>query len=398
MKITGVYLTAVLTGAISLLGLMLLPPVLPWMIEPMSASESTIGLLMSAFTLPQIIVSPLTGILTDRFGRKKVLFPSLLIYSITGALIALATSLPLALILRFCQGAVGAGFYPLATALIGDLYLHEDRQEANAIMAGVVGFAGIVIPAVGGFLALIDWRTPFLLFLSGLLVAGMVWKKIPSSPSTGTTDNASSKPSYRYLFSQSMRSLKSWRLALTSGASLILFGINMGCLLTFYPIFAKQQLGATQDLIGAAQAITFAAATLTSFLYGPAAKRLRTSVLGVISFTLYGGGLVWIPYSPTFFHSIIPLFIIGLGFGLAIPMLNNEVLEATPPEIRGTAAAIYQSTVRLGQTLTPIIFGLVLIMTGRFEWIFWLGSAATFTVTLLYLIDTKKKRIDETLI
>ena len=184
MKMTGIYIVAMFTAGISLLGLMLLPPVLPWMIAPLAATEGNIGLLMSAFTLPQIFVSPLIGMLTDRFGRKKVLFPSLVIFSLSGMAIALANSLPLALTFRFCQGVMGAGFYPLATTLIGDLYQGEERRHANGIMSAFVNLVGIVIPAIGGYMALIDWRTPFLLFSSGLVVAVLVWKHIPDGSGT----------------------------------------------------------------------------------------------------------------------------------------------------------------------------------------------------------------------
>lgn len=387
MKISGIYVVALVTAGISLLGMLLLPPVLPWMITPLDATESNIGFLMSAFTLPQIFVSPVIGVLTDRFGRKKILLPSLVIYSFTGMAIAIVNSLPIALVFRFCQGVVGAGFYPLSTTLIGDLYEGQERQQANGIMSAFVNVVGIITPAVAGYLALIDWRTPFLLFSSGIMVAALVWKVVPDRPTFQEANTLGSTESSWALFRQGLLLLRNWRLALTTFGSMMLFGVNMGCLLTFYPIFAQQVLGATQEMIGNAQAMAFAASTFTSVLYGRLSKHLRTPSIGILSFILYAVGVVLIPFSPSYLFSIGTVVFIGFGFGLAIPMLNNEMLEATPPEIRATESSIYQSMIRLGQTSSPILFGLLLATTGRLDLIFWIGAIIMVGVVCLYLID-----------
>ena len=69
------------------------------------------------------------------------------------------------------------------------------------------------------------------------------------------------------------------------------------------------------------------------------------------------------------------------------------MLEATPSEIRATEASLYQSMIRSGQTISPLLLGIFLAITDRLDWIFWIGGIAMFSITLLYLIDLFRTRI-----
>ncbi|MHA1713028.1 MAG: MFS transporter [Candidatus Ranarchaeia archaeon] len=392
MKVDVSFIVIIATAAISLLGMTLLPPVIPWMIEPLGASESNIGLVMSVFTLPQIVVSPFVGMLADRVGRKVVLIPSLVVYSVAGMLVAFSPSLAVVLLLRFCQGAAGSAFYPLATAIVGDLYQGHQRQDANALLASIVGAVGIVIPAIGGFLAVIDWRVPFFLYGSGLIVAFLVWRLVDLPRRADGRVHDVSSHSNRRLFVEGIKLMRSWPIALTMYVSLMLFGVNLGCLLTYYPILVRQRFDVTQALIGVAQAVMFAASAISSLAFGPVARRLRTRVIGLSSFVLYTISLLLLPLSTSFIATFVPLILGGFGFGMAIPLLSNEILEATPSSVRATESAIYQAVIRLGQTVIPLLFGLVVLLATDLEWTFVVGFWLACSCVLLYAFDFLRKR------
>ncbi|MHA1861722.1 MAG: MFS transporter, partial [Candidatus Ranarchaeia archaeon] len=77
---------SILLGLMSILGSSLIPPVIPYMIAPLGATQETIGLVLSAYTLPSVFLSPPIGLVIDKYGRKPFLAFALLIYSITGIL------------------------------------------------------------------------------------------------------------------------------------------------------------------------------------------------------------------------------------------------------------------------------------------------------------------------
>ena len=61
-------------------------------------------MLMSSYTLPALLLVPVTGYLADRFGKKLILFPSLVIFGLCGGLVSLASNIETLICLRFYTG------------------------------------------------------------------------------------------------------------------------------------------------------------------------------------------------------------------------------------------------------------------------------------------------------
>ncbi len=377
-------------SGISLLGLVLIPPVIPWLIAPLNATESNIGLIMAVFTLPQIFTAPLLGLFADQYDRKKILIFCLVIYAFSGSAIAWTNSFVLVLLLRAIQGSVCAAFYVLTLTFIGDIYTGNQRKQANGILSMVNNGFGIIIPIIGGYLAFLNWRYPFLVYSVAFLVAILVWKafKTPSSsrlPIAHTTQQSK----YQQI-KKGIQIMRKWRTALALYASLMLFGLNMGILFTYYPIYVESLFGATQVMIGSAQAIMFTTSMGSSLLYGVIAKKVSPSIIGLLAFSSYVLGFAGIVFSVQFSDTILALAINGIGFGLLIPLINNEILESTPPEIRATETALYQSVIRIGQTIFPIGFGLLLSVSGNILLLFPVAILLGSSVILLYALDLIK--------
>jgi MFS family permease len=102
-------------------------PAFPTIMETLGISEQSIGLLISVFTLPTFLFTPLAGIMADRFGRKKLLVSSLFLYGIFGAACALAPDFKTLLVLRGLQGIGGAPMLAASLAIIGDLFSGQKR-------------------------------------------------------------------------------------------------------------------------------------------------------------------------------------------------------------------------------------------------------------------------------
>ena len=93
-------------------------------------------MLMSSYTLPALLLVPVTGYLADRFGKKLILFPSLVIFGLCGGLVSLASNIETLICLRFIQGIGGSALVTLSTALIPDLFSGSDRIKIMGVCRG----------------------------------------------------------------------------------------------------------------------------------------------------------------------------------------------------------------------------------------------------------------------
>jgi ACDE family multidrug resistance protein len=121
-------------------------PAFPTIVEALGISGQSIGLLISAFTLPSFLLVLLTGMMADRFGRKKLIVPSLFLFGIFGGACALAPDFKTLLILRGLQGIGTAPLLPVSFAIIGDLFSGQKRAEAMGLNTTVMYIGYVIYP------------------------------------------------------------------------------------------------------------------------------------------------------------------------------------------------------------------------------------------------------------
>lgn len=145
----------------AVMGVASLTPAFPKIIKELNISPRDIGLLITVFTVPGVFLTPILGVLADRFGRKRVLAPSLFLFALAGGACALTKDFPLLLLLRFLQGIGAAALPAINVALIGDLYTGRERDAAMGYNTSVLSLGVASYPALGGLLAAAGWQYPF---------------------------------------------------------------------------------------------------------------------------------------------------------------------------------------------------------------------------------------------
>lgn len=121
------------------------------------------GWLISAFTLPEIFITPIAGFATDRWGRKKALVPSLFVFALAGVALFFLHDFKTIILLRLVQGIGAASLGSLNITLIGDFYKGTAKPEAMGYNASVLSLSTALYPLIGGTLAGFGWYFPFLL-------------------------------------------------------------------------------------------------------------------------------------------------------------------------------------------------------------------------------------------
>ena len=330
---------------IGVIGVAILAPAFPKIAMELKLSKTDVALLVTLFTLPGVLLSPAVGVLADRFGRKKILVPSLILFGIAGTTCAFV-DFKLMLILRFLQGVGGAALTSLAATLIGDLYSGIERAKALGYNASILSIGTASYPLFGGFLALFDWRYPFYTFILAIPI-GIAVLTIP--------EVRIRKVEFKSYAKRSLGLLKNSNLLLGFISGTIVFIILYGAFITYLPFLLSLKFKADSATIGIVQSsmsiVTAIIASKIEFFLKKFGEG-NTIKLGFVFYTL---SMILTPIVPSIFLFIPITILFGLGHGTVLPALQNLVVSIAPTENRAIVMTIYGSMVRVGQTIGPLI-------------------------------------------
>lgn len=186
---------------IAFLGIGLVIPVLPTLMNDLNLSGTVVGNMVAVFAVAQLIVSPISGKLIDSVGRKVMIVIGLFIFSASELLFAVGQGLPELFASRILGGISAAFIMPAVTAFIADITTNETRSKALGYMSAAISTGFIIGPGIGGFLAEYGTRLPFF-FAAGLaLVAGISSLILLKEPEREVVeDTGAKKPGFKRIF------------------------------------------------------------------------------------------------------------------------------------------------------------------------------------------------------
>ncbi|MFJ8236114.1 multidrug efflux MFS transporter NorA [Ureibacillus sp. NPDC094379] len=152
---------------IAFLGIGLVIPVLPTLMNELGITGTTVGYLTATFAIAQLIVSPFAGKAVDQFGRKIMIVIGLFIFGISEFVFGLSREIELLFVSRVLGGISAAFIMPAVTAFIVDITNTDNRPKALGYMSAAISTGFIIGPGIGGFLAELGTRVPFY-FAGGL--------------------------------------------------------------------------------------------------------------------------------------------------------------------------------------------------------------------------------------
>src|SRR5215218_9535245 len=159
---TAQALPLLFASCMSVLGAVLLTPVIPQLLEAFGGSPLVL-LILSAPALMIAIFAPFAGQIADRVGRKNLLIAAMFVYAIVGtAPIWLPAELPIILVSRLLVGICEAAIMTCCTTLIADYFSGDRRNKYFGLQSVFTTISAVIFILIGGILGGAGgWRTPF---------------------------------------------------------------------------------------------------------------------------------------------------------------------------------------------------------------------------------------------
>jgi len=347
MKKAPTKVTLLLAATMTVMAGAIVAPSLP-NISKVFADTPHIALLSKlVITLPALFIaifSPPAGKIADRLGRMPLLLGSLLLYAVGGTSAYLFNDIYLILLSRAILGIAIAGTMTSVVTLAGDYFEGGERKSFLGLQGAFMAMGGVVFVMLGGVLADISWRAPFLIYLLSLPVAVVAFYVL-SEPQVQEKEQQNSGS---HGFN-----------ALPRIAWLIYGNIFLGMIL-FYMVpvqipFLLKDLNIEQNyLSGVAIGIGTFFSAITSISYRKLSQKLSFPAFFAIAYLLFGGGYGLVSLANGLVLVIAGLVVSGLGIGLLIPNTNIWLLAILPERIRGFGTGISGTFLFIGQFLSPI--------------------------------------------
>lgn len=372
------------------MGVTTIAPAFPSIARALDVSTNQIGLLITFFTLPGIIFTPIFGILADRFNRKVILVPSLFLFGIAGTFCALADTFQMLLLLRVFQGIGSAALGVLNLTLIGDLYGGNDRATVMGYNGSVLSIGTALYPAIGGALAILGWSYPFYLSLLAIPVGLFALFFLhQEKEKSGMEIKFYLKEVKSALFSKTVFGL----LACMFFTFIILYGGYI----TFFTILLDDKFSKTSFEIGIILSSSSLITAITSAQLGKLTARFDESTLIKIAATLYFFIFLMIPMIEQIWFFAIPIALFGVAQGMNIPSILNLLTSYAPKEFRAAFLSINWMVMRIGQAFGPYILG-VLYLSLSLEGTFYFTAlvGVLFMVTSFVLLRGDMPSADPT--
>lgn len=340
-------------------GFILVMPIFPFLGLELGLNEFEIGLIGSIFSVCQLFASPITGKLSDRYGRKPILLLSQTSTFVGFLLLGFADNVLVLILARLIDGLLGSNM-TVAQAVISDLTDEDNRTKAYSYSTGVFGAGLIVGPAIASILVQINYSIP-MFFAAGISMLSIILVifLLPE-----TNPNKTDELSLKMKDIVPVRSMKKFIETPPTNRLLITFFLYtfgfMLCVnnLTLYTI-AKFGVSAQQSALYRTVSGIFRV-LLQTFLVDRLIKWkgeqsiLRTGIIALI------GVMISMMLSPNWLWIFLPMAVLSYGGGVSRPILTSQLTKSVNHKEYATVLGVSNSLNSIAQILSPIIGGAII--------------------------------------
>jgi DHA1 family tetracycline resistance protein-like MFS transporter len=390
-----------LTVFIDLVGFGIVIPALPFYVESdlFRATPFEIGILFASYSLMQFIFAPVLGSLSDRYGRRPILFFSILGSAVGYLFIGFAFALWMVFAGRIIAGITG-GNISTAQAYIADVTSIKDRAKGMGLFGAMFGLGFVFGPAIGGILSRYGIHVPFLFAaVLSLVNAILLYFILPETVNTDLYDPLKVR---KNRFAELFESLRDSHFATLN--AVYFFLVTSFSIMTYaFVLYTIERFGYTAEENGYIFAfIGILAVIFQGGLFGRLVKKFGENPLMIVGSIMMAISLFCIPYiSPDFGGLTGVLFVVGLlaiGNSMASPAITSLASKIAKENEQGKSLGVLQSGASLARAIGPAIGGVLLnnslnkVDDFTVQRTFWTASAIMIITVFLAIYFAKLER------
>ncbi|MCW4016826.1 MAG: MFS transporter [Candidatus Bathyarchaeota archaeon] len=340
------------------LGFSIVLPLIPFLGLELGLTAVQIGLIASVFSVCQLFASPITGKLSDHFGRKPLFILSQISTFAGFIFLGFATTAILLIIARLIDGLLGSNM-TVSEAYISDITEPKHRTRVYGYSSGVFGAGLIFGPVIGGVLSTINYSIP-MFFAAGITLVSIIL--IFFLPETVTKKTGKLSLSFNDVLP--VNDVKSFIKNHKVRNSLLMFFIyNIGfqLFISNFSLLAESQFNASANQVSFYMAwIGILRVIIQTLLIARVLRALgerHILITGILSMAL---SMITIAFSTEYLFVFVPLIFLAYGTGVSRPILTSKLTNSVTQKETATILGVNNSLNSVAQIITPIVGGFVI--------------------------------------
>lgn len=334
-------------------------PLIPILGINLGLDELQIGLILSIFSLCQLFASPITGKLSDRFGRRPLLLFSQTSTLVGFLLLGIANNVWILVAARLVDGLLGSNM-TVAQAYISDVTTPQQRTKSYSYSSAVFGAGLIFGPMISGVLLLINFSAPFF-FAAGvsLLSIILVFIFLPESIIQKEEkirlklgDIMPIKETKRFFKSVETRGIL---------ISFFLYSFGFFLFISTFALYSTNQLNTTPQQFTFYMAwIGILRVLFQSVLINPILKKVSENITLKVGIFAMVFTMVFLIFTTSYWIVYIPISFLAFGTGVVRPIMTSKLTKVVKKEETGSLLGVNNSLNSIAQIVTPILGGVIL--------------------------------------
>lgn len=352
-ELSRTFSTLFISVFVTMLGLGIVIPLLPYYAESLGAGGIWIGAIFAGFSLSRAVVMPCIGRMSDLHGRRRFILSGLVLFSALSFVYVIADTVFALVAVRILHGIASAMVLPLAMAYIADLA--PPGEEGIRIGTFTISmYLGMGLgPFIGGVLMQVFGIDAVFVVMGILsLLALVICAK--SLPESGVRQVAARKKAR--FFSHPVLNVALVFQFMNAFAT--------GTIFVFLPVIAVVSQNLSPGEIGFVVSANILTTALLQRFFGRLADRYPREILISAGMGTVAAGMVLIPYSPGFFGILALSLLVGVGSGVSIPAALAIATVAGRDIGQGTAMGALNMAMGAGMVVAPLVMGAVMDISG----------------------------------
>ncbi|CAH1217079.1 Tetracycline resistance protein, class C [Paenibacillus auburnensis] len=378
----GAMLMLMISIFLTFTGIGLVVPILPTYMNELHIGGSVVGMLVAAFSLTQLIVSPLAGRLSDRMGRKRIIVLGLIVFAFSELAFGVAHQPWMLFVARMLGGIGAAMIMPAVMAYVADTTSMDERAKGMGLINAAITTGFIIGPGIGGYLAEFGIRVPFFAAaVAAAFVAILTFILLPESRAAAVHDPASAQQKSESLVAQLLRS---YREPYFIGL-IIVFVMSFGLANyeTVFGLFVDRKFGFTPKDI--AFVLTFgsiAGAVVQLTVFSWILNRFGEN--RVISVCLLASGvfILLTLFVHGYFAIMAVTFIVFLAMDILRPAVGTQLSKMAGESQQGFVMGMNSAYTSLGNIAGPVVAGILFDLDINYPY-----GAAALVLVLCFLMS-----------